>query len=185
MHGYRLAAAIGFALLLAGCTQQPAGTAAPPAAPAAAAAAPQAIPAAAAAPQAIPGLPANVPAIPPGMARIWMLYQVNVEQPIGSAATPVVNVDGMGLGPIAQGTYWYHDLPPGAHLFSVTPYGIPTHRRKDTVALAAGQTAFLQVQDVPNWELGSTISGNEFAVLTMVPQDAEATLPTLRFLGPR
>jgi hypothetical protein len=181
MHGYRLPAAIGFALLLAGCAQEPAGTAAPPAAPpAAAAGAP-----AAAAPQAIPGLPANAPAIPPGMARIWMLYQVHVEQPIGSAASPVVNVDGTALGPIAQGTYWYHDLPPGTHLFSVTPYGIPTHRRKDTVALAAGQTAFLQVQDVPNWELGSTISGNEFAVLTMVPQDAEATLPTLRFLGPR
>jgi hypothetical protein len=179
MRDFRLPAAIGLAvLLLASCAQQPAGTAAPPAPTAPP-------PAAAGAPQAIPGLPANAPAIPPGMARIWMLRQVHVEQRLGSAAVPTVSVDGAAIGPIAQGTYWYHDLPPGTHLFSVTPYGIPTHRRKDTVALAAGQTAFLQVQDVPNWELGSTISGDEFAVLTMVPQDAEATLPTLRFLGPR
>ena len=179
MRGYCLSAAIGFTLLIAGCDQQPAGTAAPPAPTAAPPAA------AAGAPQAIPGLPANVAAIPPGMARIWMLSQVHVEQALNPAAAPVVNVDGTAIGPIAQGTYWYHDLPPGTHLFSVTPYGTPTHRRKDTVTIAAGETAFLQVQDVPNWELGSTISGNEFAVLTMAPQDAEATLPTLRFLGPR
>ena len=126
----------------------------------------------------------SAPPLPPGMARIWMLRQTNIAYQNFSAADPAVFIDNLDLGHVARGTVFYHDVPPGTYRLRVQPYGIPTHL-VDTVQLSGGMTAFLQVQEVPNWEQGSTASGTSFAVLTMVPQDAEAAIPTLTFTGPR
>lgn len=127
---------------------------------------------------------AQAPPLPPGMARVWILRQRNVEYQNFATADPAVFADNIDLGHIAEGTVFYHDLPPGTHRFRVQPYGTPTHL-VDTVLLGPGVTAFLQVLAVPNWEVGSTYSGISFQVLTMVPQDAEAAIPTLSFLGRR
>jgi hypothetical protein len=162
MHRYYCMAPIGFALLmLAGCAAQPTGTAAPASQTALAA----------------------VPALQPAMARVWILRQRDVET-VFQGADPAVFIDNVDLGHIAQGTVFYHDVTPGTYRFRVQPYGTPTHV-VDTVQLGPGVTGFLQVQAVPNWEQGSTYSGISFAVLTMVPQDAEVTIPTLSFLGRR
>jgi hypothetical protein len=44
--------------------------------------------------------------------------------------------------------------------------------------------AYVQVQAVPNWELGSA-GGASFAVLTMSPAEAQSYLPTMTNLGHR
>ena len=47
------------------------------------------------------------------------------------------------------------------------PYGTPANL-VDTVQLAPGTQSYVQVQAVPNWEMGgSTFMGASFAVLTM------------------
>jgi hypothetical protein len=162
MRRYRLLGPVGFAfLMLAGCAAQPGGTGAPAAQTALAAA----------------------PALQPDMARVWILRQKDVEAPF-QGADPAVFVNNVDLGHIAQGTVFYHDLPPGTYRFRVQPYGTPTHV-VDTVQFGPGVTGFLQVQEVPNWEQGSTYQGVSFTVLTMVPQDAEVAIPTLTFLGRR
>jgi hypothetical protein len=126
----------------------------------------------------------SAPSIAPGMARIWVLRQTDIVAQNFSASDPAVFLDTVDLGHIARGTVFYHDVSPATYRVRVQPYGTPTHL-VDTVQLSPGETAFLQVQAVPNWEQGSTASGASFAVLTMVPQDAETAIPTLAFTGRR
>ncbi len=103
---------------------------------------------------------------------------------ISRRQTLAVFVNDVDLGHIEQGTVFYHDVSPGTYRLRAQPYGTPAHL-SDTVQLGAGVTAFLQVQAIPNWEAGSTAGGASFDVLTMVPQDAEAAIPTLKFVGQR
>lgn len=131
------------------------------------------------------------PPLAPGTARIWILRQTNIAYANFSAADPavfIVNVassqNQIDLGHIERGTVFYHDVSPGTYRLRAQPYGTPAHL-SDTVKLGPGWTAFLQVQAIPNWEGGSTVGGASFDVLTMVPQDAEAAIPTLHFVGAR
>jgi hypothetical protein len=66
----------------------------------------------------------------------------------------------------------------------VQAFGTPANL-VDTLQLAPGTEAYVQVQAVPNWEAGSTAGGASFAVLTMSPQEAQAYLPTMSNLGQR
>jgi hypothetical protein len=131
------------------------------------------------------------PPLSPGMARIWILRQINIAHENFATAEPAVFVVNVGsgetqvdLGHIAEGTVFYHDVPPGTYRLRAQPYGTPAHL-SDTVKLGPGWTAFLQIQAIPNWQAGSSVGGASFDVLTMVAQDAEAAIPTLRFVGRR
>jgi hypothetical protein len=157
MRRSRLLALIGFGLLgIVGCAVQPTGN----------------------------NPLSSVPPVPPGMARVWILRQTNIAYENFSAADPAVFINNVDLGHIVRGTVFYHDVSPGTYRFRVQPYGTPTHL-VDTVQLGPGVTAFLQVQAIPNWEAGSPVGGASFQVLTMAPQDAEAAIPTLNFVGRR
>jgi hypothetical protein len=65
----------------------------------------------------------------------------------------------------------------------VQPYGTPTNY-VDTLELAAGMEAYVQVQPVSNWEVGTPYGGS-FVVTTMPPQEAQAFISTIKDLGPR
>jgi len=124
-----------------------------------------------------------VPPLQPNMARVWMLRQRNVEAPNAAAADPIVYINGASLGSMPQGIVFYHDISPGTYRFTVQAYGTPAHLG-DTVTLGPRETGFLVVQGVPNWEMGG-VGGGSFDVMTMVPYDARATIPTLDFVGQR
>jgi hypothetical protein len=66
----------------------------------------------------------------------------------------------------------------------VQPYGTPANL-VDTIRLSADRQAFLQVQAVPNWQVGSNVGGGSFAVMTMSERDAVPYMPTMRYLGER
>jgi hypothetical protein len=158
MRKYRLMAAPWLCLgllVLAGCAAQPGGTAAP----------------------------APVPALQADMARIWVLRMPSQAGFI-TGADPMVYVNGAPLAKSTVFTVYYHDFRPGTYRFTVQPYGTPANL-VDIVQLAPGTQTYLQVQAVPNWEMGSTVGYGSFAVMTMSPQIAMPYLPTMKYLGER
>jgi len=147
MHEYRTLAPIGVCLgllVVVGCAAQPAGTASV----------------------------ASVPALQSSMARVWVLRQPNAPGGNVAAADPMVYVNSAPLAQSAQGTVFFHYFQPGTYRLTVQPYG--THANLvDTLQLAPGTQSYVQVQAVPNWEIGSTAGGASFVVLTMSPQEAQ------------
>jgi len=127
---------------------------------------------------------APVAALQPAMARVWVLRQPNSPGGNIAASDPMVYVNGAPLARSAQGTAFFHDFQPGTYQFTVQPYGTPANL-VDTLQLAPGTQSYVQVQAVPNWEMGSTAGGASFAVLTMSPQDAQPYLQTMTNLGQR
>src|SRR5215471_534580 len=133
MHKSPASVSIGLSLsflLLAGCAVQPAPTASQ----------------------------APVAELQPGMARVWVLRQPTPPGGNVAAADPMVYVNGTPLARSAAGTAFFHDLSPGTYRFTVQPYGTPANL-VDTLQLALGAQVYVQVQAVPNWEMGSTAGG--------------------------
>jgi len=123
----------------------------------------------------------EIPPLAPGMARVWVLRMPS-QAGIVTGADPLVYVNGQPLARSTLNTVYYHDFAPGSYSFTVQAYGTPANL-VDTLQLAPGMTAYVQVQAVPNWEMGSTVGGASFAVLTMSPQDAQPYFKTMRYLG--
>jgi hypothetical protein len=126
---------------------------------------------------------ASVPPLQPGMTRVWVLRMPSQAGMI-TGADPMVFVNGAPLAKSTVFTVYYHDFLPGTYRFTVQPFGTPANL-VDTVALAPGMETYLQVQAVPNWEMGSTVGYGSFAVMTMSPEVAEPYLPTMKLLGER
>jgi hypothetical protein len=127
---------------------------------------------------------AQIPAMEPGTARVWFLRQQDPPGGNIEAATPMVFANGAPVSQIREGSIFYHDFPPGTYKFAVQPYGTPSGER-DTVQLVPGTQSYVQIQWVPNWEVGSRSGGAAFAVLSMSPEVATQYLPTLAYLGQR
>jgi hypothetical protein len=126
---------------------------------------------------------ASIPPLQPGMARLWVLRMPS-QAGVITGADPMVFVNGAPLAKSTVYTVYYHDFQPGTYRFTVQPYGTPANL-VDTVALAPGMQSYVQVQAVPNWEMGSTVGGGSYAVLTMAPSEAQSYLPTMKYLGER
>ena len=142
-------------LVIAGCTAQPGGTA----------------------PQAL------VAPLQPDMARVWVLRQPSAPGGNVAGSDPMVYANGAPVAQSAQGTVFFHDFQPGTYRFTVQAYGTPTNV-VDSLQLAPGTESYVQVQAVPNWEIGSA-GGASFTVLSMSPQEAQSYLPTMTNLGQR
>ena len=125
----------------------------------------------------------SIPALQPDRARVWVL-RMPPQSGIITGADPMVFVNGAPLAKSTVFTMYYHDFQPGTYRFTVQPYGTPANL-VDIVQLAPGTQTYLQVQAVPNWEMGSTVGYGSFAVMTMSPQVATPYLPTMKYLGKR
>jgi hypothetical protein len=156
MREYRLLASMWFGLLVfAGCAAPPGGTASQE----------------------------PVPALQSNMARVWVLRQPSAPGGNVAGADPMVYANGAPMAQSAQGTVFFHDFQPGTYRFTVQAYGTPTNV-VDTLQLAPGTESYVQVQAVPNWQIGSA-GGASFTVLSMSPQEAQSYLPTMTNLGQR
>src|ERR1700730_2503329 len=127
---------------------------------------------------------AQVPPVEPGVARVWFFRQSDPPGGNVFAADPIIYANGAPVGQIAQGSASFHTFPPGKYRFTVQPFGTPT-REHDTLQLAPGTQAYVQVQWEANWEAGHTGGGSSFTVLTSSPEVAQQYLPTLTNLGQR
>jgi hypothetical protein len=123
----------------------------------------------------------SIPPLQPNLARVWVLRMPSQAGFI-TGADPMVYVNGAPLAKSTLSTVYYHDFQPGTYRFTVQPYGTPANLI-DTLQLSPGTENYVQVQAVPNWEMGSTAGGGSFAVLTMRPTEAESYLPTMKYLG--
>jgi hypothetical protein len=124
---------------------------------------------------------AEIPPLAPGMARVWVLRMPS-QAGFVTGADPMVYANGQPLAKSTLNTVYYHDFAPGTYRFTVQAYGTPANL-VDTVQLAPGMTAYVQVQAVPNWQMGSNVGGASFAVLTMSQQEALPYFKTMRYLG--
>lgn len=127
---------------------------------------------------------ASAPPPQPGMARVWVLRQPDPPEGNIEGADPMVYANGSPIAQSAPGTVFFHDVQPGTYRFTVQPYGTPANL-SDTMQLAPGMQAYVQVQAVPNWQMGSTVGGYSFAVLPMSPSEAQAYISDMTYLGPR
>ena len=73
----------------------------------------------------------------------------------------MVFANGAAVAKSTLNTVYYHDFQPGTYRFTVQAYGTPANL-VDTVALSPGTETYLQVQAVPNWEMGSNRRGRRF-----------------------
>ena len=126
---------------------------------------------------------APVPALQPNMARVWVLRTPSLGA-VTTGADPMVYVNGAPLAQSAQKTVFFHDLPPGTYRFTVQSYG-EAPNQVDTLQLAPGTQAYVQVVAVPNYYLGSSASGASFELMTMAPQEAQASMVSLTNIGQR
>ena len=129
------------------------------------------------------GTPAPVPAPQGGMARVWVLRQPSSPGGNIAASDPMVFANGQPLAQSAQGTAYFHDFSPGTYSFTVQPYGTPTNF-VDTLELTPGMEAYVQVEGVANWEVGSA-GGASFVVMTMSPEEGKGYLQIMKNLGQR
>jgi hypothetical protein len=125
---------------------------------------------------------AQIPPIDPGMARVWFFRQADPPGGNVFAGTPIISANDAPIGQITEGTIFFHNFPPGRYKFKVQPYGTPAGER-DIVQLAPGTQTYLQVEWVPNWQIGSPVGGSSFVVQTISPEVAQPYLRTLTNLG--
>jgi hypothetical protein len=122
-------------------------------------------------------------ALQPGMARVWVLRQPNAPGSNVAAADPTVFANGAPFAQSAPGTVFFHDFQPGPYRFTVQP--VASANPGDTLRLAPGAVAYVQLRRVPNRGTGSTAKGAGFAVVTVSPDEVKAYLPRLTYLGQR
>ena len=115
------------------------------------------------------------------MARVWVLQLAEGQY---RRFAPDGFVNGSPLAQSTEGTAFFHDFQPGTYRFTVQPYGTPTNY-VDILQLTLGAETYVQVEPVPNWEVGSTSGGGSFIVATMSPQEAQTYLPLTKTLGQR
>ena len=135
-------------------------------------------------------LPSSAAAVsnapPPGLARIWLYREA---EPFQSTARPYVRLNGTVAGISEPGGAFYRDVPPGTYSVSVDSDGMDVYQFA-TVALAQGQTAYVQVQSLRGWDSGG--GGNRggggwerdtFYTRLIAPAAGEAQISRLPFYG--
>src|SRR4051794_17863088 len=100
--------------------------------------------------------------IAPGMARVWFLRPAGSSNGNVWAAAPMICANGAAIDDILAGTEFYRDFRPGTYSFTVQPYGLPTGQA-DTVQLAPGTQAYLEIQWLASWKEGDPEAGWGFA----------------------
>jgi hypothetical protein len=126
----------------------------------------------------------TAPQIPAGQARIW--FYRGYEDPGSNAkigtTTPTIAINGADIGPAADGSVFYRDVPAGHYdisIHAVPSYGSPRFE------LATGQQAYVKI--ILNRrcnDCGSMASQpTGFSARLVSPQVAETDVPSLAAQG--
>lgn len=125
---------------------------------------------------------------PPGYARIW-IYRYY--EPYESLATPYVRFNGRIVAVSQASGSFYRDVPAGTYLVTVDSLGRDVDQFT-TVAVAAGQQVYVQIQVSRYWDCGGG-GGNRgggggwcrptFYTRLQLPQVAEAAIAHMPFYG--
>ena len=91
---------------------------------------------------------AVIPPIPAGQARIWVYRDI---QASALPTVPLVRFNGAIAGASYQGGTFYRDMPPGPYHITVDSIGQDVNQ-DSYVTLAAGQQAYVQIQQLDNWD---------------------------------
>lgn len=122
----------------------------------------------------------NIPPIPPGEARIWV-YRLS--QPSAIPEVPDIRFNGTITGAAEMGGAFYRDVPPGRYLVTNTGFGKDVNQSSD-VALAAGETAYIKIVQLDNWDENDwEPSFVTFYAWLMPPGTGRVEVQQNRFLG--
>jgi hypothetical protein len=114
--------------------------------------------------------------LPPGTARIW-IYRLN--EPYQSLDRPYVRFNGKVVATSEPGGAFYRDVPPGQYHITVDSQGRDIYQFV-TVAVAAGQQVYVQVQVSRDWDSGGGARGYwfrpTFYTRLQLPQVARAQI---------
>ena len=91
-----------------------------------------------------------VPPPSPGMARVWFY---RLDQPYVALERPYVRMNGAIVGISEPGGAFYRDVAPGTYYVTVDSYGRDVNQFPQ-VALATGQTVYLQIIGSRYWASG-------------------------------
>jgi hypothetical protein len=91
---------------------------------------------------------AAIPPLPAGQARIWVYRDIESS---ALPTVPLVRFNGAIAGASYQGGTFYRDVPPGPYHITVDSIGQDVNQ-DSYVTLAAGQQAYIQIQQLDNWD---------------------------------
>ena len=91
-----------------------------------------------------------IPPVPADMARVWFYRE---DMPNETPQRPYVRMNGAIVGISEDGGAFYRDVPPGQYYVTVDSYGVDINQFPH-IALAAGQTMYLQIIGSKYWASG-------------------------------
>jgi hypothetical protein len=117
----------------------------------------------------------NIP-IPPGQARIWFYRDWLPSESLNLAN---IDVNGVFVGSVANGSAFYRDLAPG--VYHVAPQTWARDFNQTTnVALVPGQTAYVKILDLTSWATSVSASRiirrDSYYAWLIAPQIAQAEI---------
>jgi hypothetical protein len=123
-----------------------------------------------------------IPPIPPGQARVWVYSDSQPAAPNYYPHVEAVTLNGVNVGYSQLGGGFYRNVAPGRYVIAAAPSLALDTDQSATVDLAAGQEAYVKLE-----ELGFPGGGENMAhadsVRLMPPQIARTAIAQLAFLS--
>jgi len=122
------------------------------------------------------------PPIPAGQARIWVYRGSQSTAPIEVPHMEAVTLNGVNVGYMQLGGAFYRDVAPGHYVIAAPSFQVIDPDQSAKVDLAAGQEAYLKLDEL-GWPNAGDNMGDNFYVRLMPPQTARTAIAQLAFLG--
>jgi hypothetical protein len=123
-----------------------------------------------------------IPPIPPGQARVWVYRSSQPTAPFEHRGAEAVTLNGVNVGYEQVGGGFYRNVRPGHYVIAADPSLALDPDQTATVDLAAGQEAYLKIEET-GWPGAGENMTHVDAVRLMPPQTARTAIAQLAFLN--
>jgi hypothetical protein len=123
-----------------------------------------------------------IPPISPGQARIWIYSDSQPAAPNYYPHVEAVTLNGVNVGYSQLGGGFYRNVAPGHYVIAANPSVALDPDRSAIVDLAAGQEAYLKIEEL-GWPGGGENMAHVDSVRLMPPQIARTAIAQLAFLS--